>query len=243
LTFTDANALDTHTAVFAARAGGYVGSFSLNTSAINTHDKIGWSFSVSDSAIDYLAAGQTLTQYYDVTVNDGRGGTAMQTVTVKLTGTGDTDSTNGTPIAFDDVYSVGKNARLGISPGAGLLANDVDADSTRLKAILVSRPDHGTLHLRTDGGFYYRPDKNYVGVDSFTYKTSDGKNVSDVAKVWIGVGTSVVLGAGLSEDGDHDSGHGDHGFPDQIPMLFAEPDSQGLLGVAGPLGQLSFMVG
>ncbi len=243
LTISDADVLDTHSASFAARASGYLGSFSLNTSTLNTNDKIDWSFSVSDSAMDFLAAGQTLTQYYDVSVNDGRGGTAKQTVTVKLVGTGDSDFVPGKPIAFDDVYTVGKNNRLKTFSPSGVLRNDVDSDSTKLKGILVSKPEHGSLQFNSDGSFSYRPDRNYVGQDSFTYKTSDGKNVSDVAKVWIGVGTSVVMGAGLAEHGDHGSEHGDHSFPDQIPMPFAEPDSQGLLGVQGLLSQLTFMAG
>src|SRR5437867_1482340 len=36
-----------------------------------------------------LQAGQTLTQLYDVTVDDGHGGTASQTVTITITGTND----------------------------------------------------------------------------------------------------------------------------------------------------------
>src|SRR5262249_27609992 len=52
-------------------------------------DSVGWSFSVADSVLDSLQAGQVLTQKYNVTVNDGHGGTATQTVTVTITGTND----------------------------------------------------------------------------------------------------------------------------------------------------------
>ena len=50
---------------------------------------MGWSFSVADSALDSLQAGQTLTQSYAVTVDDGHGGTASQTVKITITGTND----------------------------------------------------------------------------------------------------------------------------------------------------------
>ena len=50
---------------------------------------MGWSFSVSDSAIDHLKAGETKFQLYDVTIDDGRGGTIKQTVTIKLAGADD----------------------------------------------------------------------------------------------------------------------------------------------------------
>ena len=89
VTYTDANVLDTHTASFAARGTGYLGTFSLNTTAIDSGDKVTWSFSVSDSAIDYLNAGQTLTQLYDVTIDDGHGGTVVQTITITINGAAD----------------------------------------------------------------------------------------------------------------------------------------------------------
>ena len=50
---------------------------------------MGWTFSVSDGALDNLQAGQTLTQTYAVQVSDGHGGTATQNVVITLTGTND----------------------------------------------------------------------------------------------------------------------------------------------------------
>ena len=87
--YSDGNSLDLHTASFTPQGSGYLGTFSLNTTAIDTGDAVGWSFVVSDSAIDYLKAGQTKTQLYDVTINDGHGGTIVQTITVTLSGAGD----------------------------------------------------------------------------------------------------------------------------------------------------------
>ena len=89
VSYTDANALDTHTASFAARGTDYLGTFSLNTATIDSGDSLVWSFSVSDSAIDYLNAGQTLTQLYDVTIDDGHGGTVVQTITITVNGAAD----------------------------------------------------------------------------------------------------------------------------------------------------------
>jgi serralysin len=89
ITFSDADASDAHTATFTAKGTGYLGTFSLNNSQIDTADSVGWSLTVSDSQIDYLAAGQTLTQSYDVAITDGNGGTATQTVTITLVGSAD----------------------------------------------------------------------------------------------------------------------------------------------------------
>src|SRR5437868_6047235 len=87
ITFTDVDTADTHTAAFAPQAAGYLGSFTLDSTSIDTGNggTVGWSFQVADGATDYLQAGQTLTQKYDVTVSDGHGGTALQTIAVTIT--------------------------------------------------------------------------------------------------------------------------------------------------------------
>jgi hypothetical protein len=66
----------------------------------------------------------------------------------------------------------------------GVLANDLNllGGST---AILVSGVSHGTLDLRSNGGFTYTPDSGYVGTDSFRYRPSG--LLSTAAKVTITV--------------------------------------------------------
>src|SRR5260221_268976 len=92
LTFTDLDTTDTHTVSFTPQAAGFIGTFT----PLLTHDSTGgvtgsvqWTFTVSDGALDFLAAGQTLVQSYTVTIADNRGGTGTQVVTVTLTGTND----------------------------------------------------------------------------------------------------------------------------------------------------------
>src|SRR5262249_36095835 len=50
---------------------------------------VAWTYSAQDQTFDFLAAGQTLTITYQVTINDGNGGTAVQNVVVTVTGTDD----------------------------------------------------------------------------------------------------------------------------------------------------------
>ncbi|HEX3486989.1 MAG TPA: M10 family metallopeptidase C-terminal domain-containing protein, partial [Micropepsaceae bacterium] len=97
ISFSDPDMTDSHVASFVAEASGYLGTFTLGTASDATHSA-GWSFSVLDSAIDYLAAGQTLTQKYDITVDDGHGGTATQTATITLVGTADATTTTVTRV-------------------------------------------------------------------------------------------------------------------------------------------------
>ena len=91
MSFADPDGGDTHAVAFTPEGPGYLGTFTL-TGLDDATGSVGWTFSVSDSAVNYLKARQSLTQKYDVTVDDGHGGTAMQTVTVTLIGTDDAKS-------------------------------------------------------------------------------------------------------------------------------------------------------
>ena len=79
----------------------------------------------------------------------------------------------------NDSYSTNQNTPLTIL-GAGVLANDTDADNNSLTAVIVSNPSHAaTFTLNSNGSFSYTPVTNYSGPDSFTYRASDGQNTSN----------------------------------------------------------------
>ncbi|MBV8765718.1 MAG: VCBS domain-containing protein, partial [Hyphomicrobiales bacterium] len=106
ITFRDVDLDDTHTVSQAAP--GFVWSAGTLTSTQlaaltaasslalaetdSTHagtGSVGWTYSVTDAALDFLAKNETLTVTYDVTVKDNNNATAVQTVTVTITGTND----------------------------------------------------------------------------------------------------------------------------------------------------------
>src|SRR5260221_84522 len=93
ITFTDADLTDTHRVVSVIPQGaGYLGRFTLGRVADSTGGvtgSVGWTFSVPDAALHFLAAGQTLVQSYAVTIGDFNSGPGTQIVTVTLTGTND----------------------------------------------------------------------------------------------------------------------------------------------------------
>ena len=126
MTFTDANARDIHAASFTAKGSGYLGTFSINSSNIDSNGSVRWSFSVADSTIDYLKAGQSLTQYYDVTIDDGHGGFAIQTVTVTLNGADDANVT-----AIGRFKNAAKNLSNDIGKSSDQDHGPHDQDSTR----------------------------------------------------------------------------------------------------------------
>ncbi len=93
---------------------------------------------------------------------------------------------NNPPIANPDTYSVLRNTTLNV-PGMGILGNDSDSDGPSLNAILVSLPAQGSLSLSPTGSFTYTPNPGFTGIDTFTYRASDGIANSNLATVTINV--------------------------------------------------------
>jgi VCBS repeat-containing protein len=93
---------------------------------------------------------------------------------------------NDPPIANDDFYSTQEDTPLNIT-APGVLLNDTDIDNTTLTTEKVSDPAHGYLTFNSDGSFEYIPDAEYIGYDSFTYRSYDGINYSNNATVHIDI--------------------------------------------------------
>jgi fibronectin-binding autotransporter adhesin len=65
-------------------------ALSLIQTSNTNNGAIGWSYSITDSSLDFLAAGQTAKIVSTVTLNDQEGGTDTATVTITITGANDT---------------------------------------------------------------------------------------------------------------------------------------------------------
>ena len=102
--------------------------------------------------------------------------TATVTITVA--------AVNDAPVAVNDAYNVTEDITLNIT-APGVLTNDTDIDGDTLTAVKVTGPAHGTLTLNPNGSFTYTPAPNFNGLDSFTYKASDGDKYSSPATVTI----------------------------------------------------------
>ena len=85
------------------------------------------------------------------------------------------------PTAAADSYSFDEDAQP--ASFASVLANDKDPNNAPLTAVLETGAAHGTLTLNSDGTFTYLPQANYFGADSFSYRASNGKDLSDVTVV------------------------------------------------------------
>jgi VCBS repeat-containing protein len=191
--FTDVDTSDVHSATATPQGAGYLGTFTLDP-VDQSGDNVGWHFSVSDAALDSLAAGQTVVQHYTVEIADGHGGFADQDVAVTIHGAAD----NIAPVANDDSYSASGNITLNVPAATGLLANDTDdqplgggAGETHVSAFSAASLHGGTVSVNPDGSFSYTSAAGYNGPDSFTYTITDSEGLSDSATVTLTVGQSV----------------------------------------------------
>ena len=104
----------------------------------------------------------------------------------------DTETTvpqNHAPTAKDDMYSTTEDRGRTVA-APGVLLNDQDLDGDPLTVVQVTDPGHGQLTLESNGSFVYRPEANWFGTDSFTYKVNDGQADSNVATVFLPVGSA-----------------------------------------------------
>ncbi|MBN2130285.1 MAG: cadherin-like domain-containing protein, partial [Sedimentisphaerales bacterium] len=99
---------------------------------------------------------------------------------------------NTAPVVRDRTYAVAKNQALAVTPmrfsgGESLLSDAMDDEGDALTALVAQPPRHGALELRPDGSFTYRPKKDFVGTDTFTFQAGDGRVRSEPAEVTLRV--------------------------------------------------------
>ncbi len=137
ITFTDADLIDTHSVTVTPGASGYLGSFTINPLSDSTgtgSGSLGWNFAVNNTALQFLGAGQSVTQTYNVAIGDG----AVQTVTLTITGTNDQPTltitdTNG---AMNE-----DNGTVTLSDSGALSFSDLDSNDT----VTVSQTSNGDI--------------------------------------------------------------------------------------------------
>jgi subtilisin-like proprotein convertase family protein len=89
------------------------------------------------------------------------------------------------PLAISDAYAVNEEGALAVDAAAAIVTNDA---SGVLSVSLVSAPRHAAnFSLNPNGTFNYTPTANFSGDDEFTYISSYGSYLSNVATVKIDV--------------------------------------------------------
>lgn len=88
---------------------------------------------------------------------------------------------NTAPVAQNSSITIDQDTTATIAMQA------TDADSDPLTYSVVTNPSHGTLSGQSSNTINYRPNSNYAGSDSFTFKANDGTVDSNVATISITV--------------------------------------------------------
>ncbi len=156
----------------------------------------------TNGAFNGLGAGESTTDSFTYTVDDGNGGTDTATVTITVNGA------NDGPTAADDSGSVGEEGVLAVAAN-GVLANDSDPDGDALNVSAVEgvAGNVGTqitlasgalLTMNADGSYSYDPNGQFdalndgeTATDTFTYTVSDGNGGTDTATVTVTINGST----------------------------------------------------
>ncbi|EHJ13554.1 Ig-like domain-containing protein [Crocosphaera watsonii] len=121
---------------------------------------------------------------FDYLVEDGRGGTAIATATITITGE------NDNPLANDDTAATDENTQLQI-PFLTLLANDSDIDAAdNLTISQVNNAINGTVSI-AGNTVIFNPETNFSGTTTFDYTIADGNGGSSTATVTVTVNPRV----------------------------------------------------
>src|SRR5436305_14109509 len=82
---------------------------------------------------------------------------------------------NSPPVGNPDSYNMSEDTTLTVAT-PGLLVNDSDPDGDTITAVSIPATPaaHGTVvTINPNGSFTYKPNTNYNGTDSFTYRVKD----------------------------------------------------------------------
>ncbi|MEB5966784.1 VCBS domain-containing protein, partial [Comamonas testosteroni] len=187
LTKTDIDASDTHTWAVSNSGAGTYGTFTVDSTGK-------WTYTLNNSSagVQGLKEGQQVTDTINVTVSDGKGGTATQPITITITGT------NDVPKVTNDARSVTEDTgvsggKLSVS-GAVTIADADSGESTfntsslKFTGSTYAGGQLGAVTINADGTYTYKVDNAAVQflkagqsiVETYTVASADGTATSTI---------------------------------------------------------------
>lgn len=172
-------------------------AFSITQTDNANTGKVTWAYKITDSALDFLGANETINITTPIVIDDHHGNLVTEKVVVTINGADDK------PIAFTDTATASQSGTVHADVTHGVLANDTDPDLHDLRHLVISAVQgdagavghsisgkYGTLTLAADGSYGYVqtarvPDG--AGPDVFKYTVSDGHGGTDVSTLSIDV--------------------------------------------------------
>ncbi|SDN97545.1 VCBS domain-containing protein [Afipia sp. GAS231] len=187
---------------------------------------VGWTYSIADDLLDFLAEGETLTITSTVTLNDKEGKTTDATVTVTITGHNDAPEINAATTVAAGTVSEGDPTHGAEMTATGTITyTDVDTTDTHAFSLSGAAASYGTASVDPVTGqwTYTVSDSGAVDAlaagehlaDSFTVQVADNHGGSTTQLVSIDiVGTNdapVINAATTVASGTVSEGDPTHG--------------------------------
>ena len=175
-----------------------------DTTGTGSGGQLTWTYTVADSAIANLGAGQTKVESFTITLDDQNGGVITKQIDVTITGSNDVPVMGGISIGSvtEDVsVSSGK-----LSTSGALTIVDVDAGQSNfaIQGGTLGNHQHGTFTLTANGQWTYTADNSDAAIqqlgagqsitDSFIAVSSDGSNSQTVTVTIHGTNDVPVIG-------------------------------------------------
>ncbi|RED51620.1 tandem-95 repeat protein [Aestuariispira insulae] len=122
----------------------------------------------ANSLVQSLGVGESLTDSFTYTIDDGNGGTAQTTLTITITGS------NDAPVVSGPVSHVTAEDTAITLTEAQLLANASDVDGDDLSVVGPVTASNGTVTDNGDDTWTFEPDADFNGTMDLSYAVSDG---------------------------------------------------------------------
>ena len=182
---------DAHVASVSAPAGA-LGTLVANVSDESTGDvagSVGWTYTLDNSAAQYLAEGQTKTEVFTVTLTDDFGATVTKDVTITLTGSNDAPV-----LSFATGHDAGAvQEDTALSVNGQFSSADIDHDATATWTINGSPTGtYGSIAVDTTGQWTYTLANGTDGVASAVQSLKAGESHEDVFTVQVSDGLGGV---------------------------------------------------
>lgn len=167
-------------------------------------------------------SGVTGTDTFTFRANDGKVNSNTATITVTI------NPANRAPTATNSSISTIMNKRAYNT----LRASDPDGNSLTYTIVTNGTLGQAVIRDAKTGDFYYAPYWNRTGSDSFTFRVSDGKLYSGVAKVSVTITTSGTTSAVRTSSvlSEPSPGSGE-GLSDEMALLLEAEDGE----IRGPM--------
>jgi VCBS repeat-containing protein len=174
ITFDDLDLTDTHSVSVTNAAGntlgGTLGAIVTDTATGAGDGTVTWTYTVANSATQYLGEGETATETFTVTISDGKGGTVSQDITITITGTNDAPVVSAQPGDSAGTATPLEETNAGLTTNGTLTVTDVDTSDTVTMtkfAAVISGVNTGGL-TQTDALSYFSITPGTLDADTGT---------------------------------------------------------------------------